>query len=56
MTGRDANSIGMVIFIGGVLVALLGPFLSGGKGRGVSFNWYVLGGLAMLAGAWIMFG
>lgn len=56
MSGRDANSIGMVIFLGGVIVALVGPFLSGGKGHGKSFNWYVLGGLAMVVGAWIMYG
>lgn len=59
MTGRDLNSFGMVIFIGGLLVALLGPFLSSGdrnSPRPTSFNWYILGGLAMVAGACIMYG
>jgi predicted membrane channel-forming protein YqfA (hemolysin III family) len=58
MTGRDPNSIGMVILIGGLIVAVVGPLLSS-KGSSsekvISFNWYVLGGLAMLVGACILF-
>lgn len=57
MTGRDPNSIGMVILVGGLVVALLGPIFSSrgsSSDKVISFNWYVLGGLAVLVGAFIM--
>ena len=58
MTGRDANGFGMVVLVLGLIVALVGPFLSGGKGHSkenTSFNWYVLGGLAILVGVCLMY-
>lgn len=58
MTGRDPNSIGMVILIGGLIVAIAGPLLSSrgsSDEKVVSFNWYVLGGLAILVGVCLMY-
>lgn len=57
MSVRDLNSIGFVIFLGGLIVALLGPIFSSRGHSGekvVAFNWYVLGALAMGVGVCIM--
>jgi hypothetical protein len=51
----SADGFGFVLLVMGAIVGIGGPFLSGGKDHGASFNWYVWGFLTMCAGAAIIY-
>lgn len=49
------HDFGITLVVLGVIVGVGGPFLSGGKGLGPSFNWYVWGFLTVVAGAALVY-
>ena len=49
------TGFGFVLLVTGAIVGIGGPFLSGGKGLGPSFNWYVWGFLTMCVGAALIY-
>lgn len=51
----SADGLGWVLLVMGAIVGIGGPFLSGGKGLGPSFNRYVWGLLTMAAGAALIY-